>query len=602
MSIYRLKGGPVIRLSEEQKRVIDLSTKKHISVGCIARAGAGKTTVLREIARENHKAGLHGLNLAFGKDIATFAQSVMGEWIQVSTFNSLAYRNTVRQNLFNKNRLGNLHPYGVAKFLGSEATFMLGKGTWPLLSRHLPQRPEALMTLSGVRLGAIVHRTVMKYLYSMDSKLEIKHVDIDNFWAVTSAALKPAFKNMSSVERRIVEGTLNHGEGSKENLKHHIQEQANKVLDDILSFEGTLPVPHDVYMKLYVQNLREERMTLPKVDYVLVDEIQDMNPVAKDLVFLFMSNKIPVTGVGDPSQHIFSFRETCDALSPGVLPFVEYSPLTISRRFGEEVASVVQETMRTFSPDKTFTIRGNPDVKSYVDTLPKGENYDAYIFRSNIGLLSEALQAAERGEKPYLPRANELKALLGGVEDLKSGRMTGTPELSVFASFAELQDFALNDENGKNLKSFVEFIEMRDCKALLDVLEDMSIKRDDMTGTYLTAHAAKGLEFDHVELGRDYYSLGKPEIVQSKVMEDPSLAEEVRIAVGVAATRAKKVLNVQSVEILKQMSPVPTWGERLFYEKRTELQRESKDTEHKNKKSPKRDKKIVQRIPLTLEV
>ena len=87
-----------------------------------------------------------------------------------------------------------------------------------------------------------------------------------------------------------------------------------------------------------------------------------------------------------------------------------------------------------------------------------------------------------------------LRSLATAARDLKEGRRTWHPELLLFPSWGELQDYAEHDPAGRDLKPFVDLIDQHGPDAILAAVDQLTPEAD-ADVTVSTAHRAKGREW-----------------------------------------------------------------------------------------------------------
>lgn len=117
---------------------------------------------------------------------------------------------------------------------------------------------------------------------------------------------------------------------------------------------------------------------------------------------------------------------------------------------------------------------------------------DAVLCRTNVGAMREVMQLLETGHRVALVGGGEaLRALARAANDLKEGRRTFHPELILFPTWGELQDYADHDPAGGDLQPLVDLVETHGTDAILSAVDQLD---DEQTAdiTVSTAHKAKG--------------------------------------------------------------------------------------------------------------
>jgi hypothetical protein len=90
--------------------------------------------------------------------------------------------------------------------------------------------------------------------------------------------------------------------------------------------------------------------------------------------------------------------------------------------------------------------------------------------------------------------------------DLKDGRRTSHPELVLFASWGELQEYAEYDPAGRDLQPFVELVDTHGSEAIIAAVDALT-DEDKAEVTVSTAHKAKGREWLEVRIADDFRPL-----------------------------------------------------------------------------------------------
>ncbi|MGP0837903.1 UvrD-helicase domain-containing protein, partial [Serratia sp. CY85251] len=159
--------------------------------------------------------------------------------------------------------------------------------------------------------------------------------------------------------------------------------------------DGTFPVTHDVYLKLYQlskPDLSRRWQTL------LFDEGQDANPVTQSLV---LAQSCDVVLVGDRHQQIYRFRGAENALDAPQLAEADQLYLTHSFRFGPGVAQVANRLLAR--QGETVPVVGEGGNDRVMTCLPDDvkEQPVAVLSRTVAGVIGAALDASLAGKKVY---------------------------------------------------------------------------------------------------------------------------------------------------------------------------------------------------------
>jgi superfamily I DNA/RNA helicase len=304
--------------------------------------------------------------------------------------------------------------------------------------------------------------------------------------------------------------------------------------------------PHDFYLKLFHSEERFHQK-LNRFDMVLVDEGQDLSPIMLDGLE-HCRKRIVI--VGDTHQQVYSFRYAIDAMKR--FPYDEERDLTMSFRFGKDIAEIASLLIREAKDEKDFKIRGNPEKSSGVGFYtelprPKAGERCAILSRTNLALFEKALSLRSRGI-PFSLEEN-IRSILNRILDvhwlsLKEHDKIGDSFTQSFKELESLETYA-RDLDDFQLAGIVKVV--RQYARLLPgvVFEMMNITKaanEDQNGHAVilsTVHGAKGREYDRVCIDADIAaSLSRPEVLLADAFGD-----EVNIAY-VGFTRAIRELHV----------------------------------------------------------
>ena len=253
---------------------------------------------------------------------------------------------------------------------------------------------------------------------------------------------------------------------------------------------------HDGYLKLY-------QLSAPELPYdiILFDEAQDANPVTADIVLRQSAGKV---FVGDAHQQLYAFRGARDALA--ALPAEATLVLSGSFRFGPNVAELANALLRTYKGERV-PIRG----LGAEDALGKAKASGlwALVSRGNAAVFANAV--AHLARRLYF---------VGGIEGYRLERIEDAHNLCFggevrdpfLRSFADWEEFRALTEatDDRESRSLIRVVERhgRDIPRLVKRVTARAV-RDlrEADVALMTAHKAKGLEFEQVSLSDDYTSL-----------------------------------------------------------------------------------------------
>ncbi|MEV0182893.1 UvrD-helicase domain-containing protein [Streptomyces sp. NPDC050625] len=469
--------------TDEQAHAADTFRAGHNLV-LQAGAGTGKTSTLALLAASTTRRGRY---LAFNKDIARDAVGRFPRTVRCKTAHATAYA-----------ALG--HRY--ARRLGSprQPAWKTGQALGITRPVRIGERDLTQRTLSHA-----VVRTVTRFCYSADRSLARQHV--------------PGLRGLDTPEEQA-------------HLAEVILPFAAKAWTDLQDPElGTVRFEHDHYLKMWA-------LTGPKIeaDYLFLDEAQDTNPVLEH-VFAAQRDHAQLVMVGDSAQAIYGWRGARD-----VMTRFDAAQLTLTRsfRFGPQIAAEANRWLAL--ADAPIRLTGTDTILAEVGDIACP---DAVLCRTNIGAMAEVMRLLAEGHRVALTRGGQqLAALAHAARDLKNGRRTNHPELVLFSSWGELQDYAAYDPAGRDLQPFVDLVDTHGPDAILTAVDELT---DESTAdvTVSTAHKAKGREWPTVKVADDFPEPKDTDQhdAQGRPIPEPVSDTDARLAY-VAVTRARSRLDL----------------------------------------------------------
>ncbi len=470
------------KASPEQVRARELFLKEE-SLRIDAYAGSGKTTTLQMLADSTSRRGLY---LAFNRSIAEAARQRFPAHVSCATSHSIAFR-VIRRSF--------------------------GYPEWKLTGSLTPNRvvdafrmPDTLTFRSGFRLPkwsycSVLLDAVKRFLQSDDVRPERTHIprygcletqSDDSFEDFTSQAIA------------------------------HVQ----AIWDAMIHKSNGFPLGHDGYLKLWA--LSQPRAN---VDYILVDEAQDLNPV---LLGVLRKMSCPVVYVGDPYQQIYDWRGAVNAMSRVETP--NSVLLSQSYRFGPAIANAASTIIRQLGAK--HPLRGVPEMESHLARL----HPEVVLSRSNGGVIGNVLRSLSKGVRCHvLGGTRALESLLTDVRRVKDGLSAESPELFGFTTWKDVMSFSVQPE-GEYLRGLVNLVQEYGESTMLRAIGRCETDEGNASVLCATAHKAKGREWRHVTVDTDFETTIVRSI-QSKSQNprfarQTSLDAELRL-LYVALTRAK---------------------------------------------------------------
>lgn len=476
----------MIKLTAEQELIIKCAAK---IIKVIAFAGTGKTYTLIERAKTWPTRGCY---IAFNKSVQLEAEAKFPKHITCITGHALAFRAI----------MGRGSKYRLADYGGNLSIFSINKAF----------RLDYYM-------ASLVKQTVENFCASADSEITSIHVEPD--WM----------------------GKYRYDIGPV------VLETAQKVWAKLVAGNDNMfLMTHSGYLKIF-------QLSKPKLGFpvIMLDEAQDTNPVVHDIVFSQAQYDSQIILVGDPYQQIYSWRGAVDAMDKVEC---ETFYLTQSFRFGGEVAGVANHILNAFFHEDR-PLQGLGSVGQIATTAPVGPY--TFLARTNAFLFAKASTLAGKaklfvpgrdsyGNLPIFNTINDIFAMYQGGEWRKAVKQA---ELKHFQDYQELLEFCQTGMADPEWNVSVAMVEKyrEGIPAQIQAIKASLVNRQqDADVTLITAHRAKGLEWDQVVLEDDYAELFNEhgELRSFGDCRKTQIAQDEVNLLYVAATRAKRRLTVNT--------------------------------------------------------
>ncbi len=272
-----------VELTIEQRAICEVAQQggAGLALKIQAFAGTGKTTTLAAIAEACPRS--HFQYVVFNRAAADSARSKMPANVEVRTAHSIAFRK-----------------------IGWRYESRLTQRAWAWLPFMREKMPKALNSVAvGGRMrsaaGALIIKTLEHFLRDTDREVGLNHVP---GWCDAPLASAAA-------------------------------DAASDLWDAIRDPNGTSPVSHDCYLKLFYLG---DHQVAGADRTLLLDEAQDADPVILGLV---QRHPGPRVMVGDSYQQLYQWRGAINTLG-GANVEAAVMPLTQTFRFGNGAAQVGQ--------------------------------------------------------------------------------------------------------------------------------------------------------------------------------------------------------------------------------------------------------------------
>lgn len=451
-----------------------------------AGAGTGKTTTLAMLAASTKKRGKY---IAFNKSIAMEASTKFPANVLCKTAHSLAYAEVGRRFTARMDA-----PRVPGWKIGASLGIRLN------MSIRIGER-----NVTNKALSYTVLRTVTRFCQSADTTIQRYHV--------------PRLRGIEveDLHAQLVDVVLPY---------------AHKAWEDLQNPDhGVVRFDHDHYLKIWA-------LTEPKIeaDFLLLDEAQDTNPVLEK-VFNAQRSHSQLVMVGDSAQAIYGWRGARDVMSD-----FNGTELALSQsfRFGPALADEANRWLSIV--DSPIRLAGTNTIPTKLERV---EHPNAILCRSNVGAMLEVMHQLDLGRRVALVGGGEsLRALAKAARDLKAGKRSTHPELILFDSWGELQEYAEYDPSGRDLLPLVDLVDEHGVDVILAAVDRLAFEQGaDIVVS--TAHKAKGREWASVRIGDDFNEPVDPEETDEDGNPLPGDIDdgEARLAY-VAVTRARHQLDL----------------------------------------------------------
>lgn len=599
---------PVKNPTQEQKKFCQL-VEKGLNIGVESGPGTGKTTTCLMAIDLLSASGKSGHLVSYNRAIADKSAEILKgkRGISVSTVHSFALRQALRNNLVDGDRINFLNVREIVEFLEITGTTHIFKGIEQIFIGAGIKYPKENFRLSPYEIAGLAKTTLDNFFQSSDLEPLLGHVDISSVEdKINSAILLAGRDSFPTIVLPLLSlSTHNHEILS---LKKTILSHTREIWKDLSLRDGKLHMPHDGYLKLYVNSLAQNPDFLPPGDYFVFDEFQDARPTILSLVEQIVASGRQVIAVGDPRQHIYGYLGNKNGFEQ--LKFDAMTKLTKSFRFGPEIAEVLQNYVRTVMNEKEYILEGNPVVPSGIDNA--FPHYDVILCRTNAGVLGKAIEQVDQNKTAnssiYVPRAQDILALANDIYALQSGSPAKGP-LKGCHNMRDL-DAHMTSSDGKVLEKTVKTIlgiSKKDFTAIIDRIS----KKEGAKTTIMTAHTAKGLEFGYVQVyGKDFVGVrrkveqGETSDASNGLTGNLALKMEDNI-MFVALSRAIHGLDAHDAKSYVPLPPATNGRVAQDLKKRLSRLQNAEKQKSQGKKNPKNhtnaEKKVHKDLPKTFK-
>jgi superfamily I DNA/RNA helicase len=322
---------------------------------------------------------------------------------------------------------------------------------------------------------------------------------------------------------------------------------------------GKIECTHDFYLKVFHLALLNDLVTYEPFDFIMLDEIGDVNEVTLE-IFLLLPAKLKV-GTGDQHQNIYSFNHTINAFTV-LRDKATFFNMTQSFRVKDSIASSIENFCKAYLHE-SMSFRGIPISDTTITTR-------AIITRTNAALVAYMIDLEEQGIPFSLVRkASDIYKLPLLVCSFKHNSTINDPMYRhVQDDINHFFDYEIRapENRGKNLSLFsylmnlhshdfplVQALKLVSRHGSANIIKSYNHARSYENGPkrkqslfLASSHSCKGLEFDEVTIGTDMNEMVGEIVTKLKTNPDyvPSIDETNELNLYyVACSRAKKILN-----------------------------------------------------------
>ncbi len=450
----------MMRLTEEQKKIVACDLIPGESLKVIAFAGTGKTSTLVEYTRA--RPGMRFLYVAFNKSVQLEAAEKFPSNVIARTSHSLAFRAIGYRH---KDRL-------ISGF----------KANTVMEALQLGKFEDAKFTID----------TLYHYLVSSAPKVSKSHIPYQAkiFYQQRREPFPDFIRLANSLGRLMCDAS-----------------------------DDRIGMIHDGYLKLY--QLKKPRLNF---DCILLDEAQDINPVTSSIVMsqarpVNQSKTLSIVLVGDSHQQIYSFRGAKDTLNKINTTKTFY--LTKSFRFDNKVAKVANMVLQTFKGEANTLIGvlSGERTKPKWDS-----NRYTVIARTNASVFDKAVQLSGVRKIGFVGglqgyRLNKIR----DVYFLFSGNLERISDkyIKSFGQYSDLKTYARAVEDIE-LMSICKVVETYKFSIphLVKMIFETAVDASEAQVLLTTAHKSKGLEWQNVHLMGDFPSfVGKNDLIDKNALD-----------------------------------------------------------------------------------
>lgn len=449
-----LKFVPKYKPSKYQLAIYDAWNNSTSNLFIEATAGSGKTSTLLDLLKQTPEE-LDTIFLAFNKSIAQELSTKTPEHVEVRTIHSLAFK-------------------VLRKFYGEDFTVENFKN-FKLMDKVMDfdKYDEANINRSDVKskINKIID------LYRM------------NLIEATPEALRTVcdIYNVSYSEKEISSAL-----------------EFIEVLDDYNGDNSIEEKMIDFTDMLWIAYKYIDQSQFDKYDIVMVDEVQDVNPLQKVIIDRIIGEDGRFVAVGDKNQAIYSFMgSNLDSFTSFKnTPNTITLPLSVSYRCARTIVDRANEVF----PHSIEAFEKNVEGSIRTGTIQEAKAGDFIICRNNEPLMINCLHLLSEGKKCFIKGKDFSKSLISIINSTRFFRMDDKEKLQFLLDSKETELEKRGIQYPTTHKSYLILLDkINVLRILLGQYHTLTrvknaidkLYRDDDDGqsiVLMTGHKAKGLE------------------------------------------------------------------------------------------------------------
>ena len=422
----------------EQSKIIQRYTQGY-SCDVDARAGTGKSTTLFWCAEQMNGTGLY---VAFNQHTVRDAESKLPKDVETKTINSIAFAHLDRR--YKERLVRNIPLQHIVDYYDLRIF-------------------EELITQKAA--ANLIRDSLSKFCNSNDAAIKLKHVDKELLTNFT-----PKIK--------------------QEMLDTVIAFTAD-IFNEMLDINGTMPITHDFYVKLF--SISDVKL---KYDFIMVDEAQDWTAAHMSIID---RQEVPVIRVGDVYQNLYSWKASGNSYVKTVKSKKHVFRLTNSFRFGNKIAKEANKILKALDAED----RGLLNEIESVESNQPAYSGTAVICRTVIGAFCEYINGRSNNKYFSIENADiqAIKYYGKGLLQIYNSEQPSHPLLMTHRSWQEFTYWAMN--NGEHiLREAIRLVDELGPIRLNDYISNIIVEKHE--DRLVTVNRCKGLEYESVRISSEF--------------------------------------------------------------------------------------------------